>query len=797
MADIKEMIAKRVEEARLLGLEESLRENLDLIQKVRNQIQQCNISGYRNGLSKKSVPEEIEMRFDHHRINRRAFMTKYKGLKSVEKESTVEYRSFDNLMSHNVRVIRWNGNDGTPKKKIMLKDPIISHVPLVDWIPCKMHYSLERTVSMVNNNSSQGPRQDEDPLTLKATRHRQRKVSSVRVPGYDDVKIYIHYTIVDKKKFEIEVEISHIVCDVLHTKKGGAVVKKLAECIVNIFKRFYDSAEGISHVDNIVFSYGLYFNKPVLFDLKAYDNISDTYTHYMTYKLDGVRVFVILYRRCMYFMDMNNDVTKVCDVDHDYERITVLDAEYYDEKVYPFDILVSSSKSMTNLPFDKRLIELQSVVSKEPVLTPKPYQSYRSYSEFTEAFQTMYVEYKRDNTDMLIDGVIIVDGSSMYNEKRVMKWKADPTVDLYVTADSLQWGINGDRDISSYTKPTNIPDDAVNMVCEFVVSSNESLSYMRKRPDKTMPNHKDIVISTITSATKKRLTVQDLMCRTSVIYRRACNHFKRTIIDSIKGRCLDVGSGVGGDIHKYLNKKTNRTTELFCVEPDADYYKELLSRSKEYASGSTTVMCINKTMGSNEIEDDIAHIGTIDNVCFFFVINRMSLRDIRNSMKQIANVLDVNGRIHIIAMCKDKIRDWLKGLNSMDGVEYDEVVLKPDWNTDTLTMYLDSPTVGSIKENMYSTRELEDIVAGCGFVLQSERSMSPNSFMSDVYAGLMSTYVYMCFSMPEAGSQTVTEDITTIQTNSIDGITTAAHIGPSEAIDRDATTTRTNPIEDT
>ena len=68
--------------------------------------------------------------------------------------------------------------------------------------------------------------------------------------------------------------------------------------------------------------------------------------------------------------------------------------------------------------------------------------------------------------------------------------------------------------------------------------------------------------------------------------RKYHNIIKQNILDKYKGRLLDIGSGNGGDIHKWKHFR-----KIVCIEPDYEKIKNFKNRlSKSDIKNRVTII---------------------------------------------------------------------------------------------------------------------------------------------------------------------------------------------------------------
>ena len=132
--------------------------------------------------------------------------------------------------------------------------------------------------------------------------------------------------------------------------------------------------------------------------------------YYLTDKTDGIRTIIHIYNKNINFI---ND--KLTTEQTTTPGIYVLDAEFYKDIYYVFDVMVYDGKLITNLPFEKRLSYFNDVSKLSPKFKPK------IFIKLTDKFQTNIKKYK--GYDYETDGYILNPADGDYDNMTVYKYK--------------------------------------------------------------------------------------------------------------------------------------------------------------------------------------------------------------------------------------------------------------------------------------------------------------------------------------------------------------------------------------
>ena len=214
-----------------------------------------------------------------------------------------------------------------------------------------------------------------------------------------------------------------------------------------------------------------------------------------------------------------------------------------------------------------------------------------------DIFQTAMDVYKADHPYEL-DGMIFTPMHMGYYNERIFKWKEQNTIDFYYSNGTLHIagnrgkeyvnlpfsGIDGKGTFEVFKggkqirvqndifSSTNIPDsvkygkvsvsafkeyDGQVVECYFD-SKEKTFIPMKARGDKVLANNV-MVVNDAWRSVVFPFTLSDINEQQYTCVRRFHNRIKKHLIDAHKNKeILDIGSGAGGDIQKYIDSQAKR-----------------------------------------------------------------------------------------------------------------------------------------------------------------------------------------------------------------------------------------------
>lgn len=671
-----------------------------------------------------SKPEyEMELRFDSKRVDKKAFKIFFKEDLGIIEEtvSNVIVATYDNLMGNKIRIIHENDNE-----IFMKKEKILGPIRILDELPVRYTLSTER---ILDNISKSGHRID-------AKRIRRRKQFEYIDSTNRKCYFTCFFTIVNDEEYEIEIEL-----DIRLVKEQISDVDRNINSLVNlilwIYRKFYsyNNKEDKVYRTLNTMKNSVNFNMPGIFD---YKRLMSECTVYITHKLDGERCLLMSQGKSMFRYNRKGEIFYAFDISTDIGD-TILDAEYYDSEYYIFDILYYMSNDIRDEPFNIRM-EKAIDISETINVQFKAYMKVTNYDSFHEALMEMYV---RKSLSYTIDGIIVVPSDMKYKETRVMKWKKEPTIDFKIRDRKLYYLSNGIYDLCANISIDNYKHSMEEKIGEFVVRDNVA-TFMRYRNDKTYPNDKRFVERTLNMSRTQTLTLDDMLCNTPFIFRNAFNAYKRKIIGTMGGICLDIGSGKGSDIGKFMHHKDDNPsiTKLYCIEPDRTNFSELCRRIRNHPHKKRI---ISNVFSSLDKEFFLMSETKFDHVTIFLVINRMTLPEISQTIENIKIVTKINSKVHIIFMSTDRIKRYMD-INNSKEINECGITLRPNFQDKRLEIDMSSPTVSNIREYLVDEKAIIEKFGILGFKIEHQEVARSNYYMSKLFVDLMGMYKYLRFN---------------------------------------------------
>lgn len=211
-----------------------------------------------------------------------------------------------------------------------------------------------------------------------------------------------------------------------------------------------------------------------------------------------------------------------------------------------------------------------------------------------DIFQTAMEIYKKGNPKYELDGIIFTPMHMGYYNERIFKWKDQNTIDFYYSNGTLY--IAGNRGKEYVNMPfsgidgqgtfevfkagrrmkvknnifaSSLPDNvrygkvSTSLFGEYegqVVECYYDGKFipLKRRDDKLLANNV-MVVNDAWKSVVLPFTLQDIKEQQYTCVRRFHNRIKKHIIDAHIGKeILDIGSGAGGDIQKYIDAKAKR-----------------------------------------------------------------------------------------------------------------------------------------------------------------------------------------------------------------------------------------------
>ncbi|KAL6589286.1 hypothetical protein U3516DRAFT_573681 [Neocallimastix sp. 'constans'] len=168
----------------------------------------------------------------------------------------------------------------------------------------------------------------------------------------------------------------------------------------------------------------------------------------------------------------------------------------------------------------------------------------------------------------------------------------------------------------------------------FIVEINlDNNSFVKERKDKYTSNSIN-TFNSILIASYQKVNLEIFTPSSTVLMRKYHNIIKQNILHKYKGNLLDIGTGNGGDLHKWKNFR-----KIVCVEPDHEKIKVLKERiSKSEIRNRMSIL--QNTIQNVELKD-IYDVATC-----FFALNDFTYTNISRMLSNISK--NINGIFYLI-----------------------------------------------------------------------------------------------------------------------------------------------------
>lgn len=492
--------------------------------------------------------------------------------------------------------------------------------------------------------------------------------------------------------------------------------------------------------------FGGYWNKPR--NIKLNNMLTSHFDPYVTIKLDGRRNSMLISSNGVYIYSPPYTVFKIAELsekDADLDE-TLIDCEYMDDgEIFGFDILFYRGEDVRHKKFDERLDLLKSV-AQSGLFHPKKYfmesqihlEKYLTEGRnvkkvtggvFYDRVQKAFSEIDKKPYKGRTDGLIF-QPRHWYKNNHTFKWKDAKymTIDFLLVALSPEdLEAEGYEDIQGDDQPyrllvgeggTNIvfrgthryPFDGVAILdsldgmsldgkiveCKWDDENKTFISY-RIRDDRDKPNNsstaKDVwmdIMNPISEATIKGHTLQ--------LMRKYHNSKKLALLDKVFSQdavLLDIGSGRGGDLHKW---DKIRAKKVYAIEPN-DKNLEELERRRADSKIRTEVVPLNFGAEQTDKIKDSIH-DKLDGIISFFSLTFFpQSQEMYDGLLDTLSLLPPGGRFVGIVMDGYLVRDLLNDIRSEENIPDDEAA---DYNSKAFsieqTSEFDDKVVGNAIE---------------------------------------------------------------------------------------------------
>ena len=378
-------------------------------------------------------------------------------------------------------------------------------------------------------------------------------------------------------------------------------------------------------------------------DLISPDSILKNFT--VSVKADGIQYFLLFHKSGIWLYSPRRGLIKVCHLSEDYqdldgtlyigellEEINLKEGETLSSKYMylPFDCLGYKGKSIISENYLSRIERVKDIVEKElfcdgssilkveeKKIFPLGDNSESFYKNFNQCYESVKsLSYKDDgfiftpiDSPFVAKGQFQKSGRILSNVLDVCKFKPVEKRSLdFLVKDGFLYLYTGSdlKKFNSVSYSLDFPGDIDDKIVEFfpkMSSDGIKLIPERIRYDKEYPNTVAIADEIVKSYYEKNpVTIETLLGKDTVLMRSYNNMEKRKLLKNARDYVIDIGSGKGGDIDKY-SSNTN-VEKVLLIEPNPDYYSELLDRLKTskkknifdtlLSKGESTDLIINK-----------------------------------------------------------------------------------------------------------------------------------------------------------------------------------------------------------
>jgi hypothetical protein len=506
----------------------------------------------------------------------------------------------------------------------------------------------------------------------------------------------------------------------------------------------------------------------------------------VTCKAEGLRKFLVIHETGLWIVFPGEfcKVARFEDLPFGWRKYvnTILDGEdipvenrlaYKEAKHYylPFDTLVFAGRNVMNEPLEKRIqyaatIRSQGIVTiggrASLVMEEKPFYFFKDgpesfYNSITKIFRfiEMSANYKTD-------GLMFTPNNSPYNPQTgryyhgnarvlskqpdVCKWKPfdEMTVDLaYYDGSKRQLKTTRNKDFEGTDKFPFDVDTQVDWyssmfnsiqngtILEFEPKKNQEgiiiLHPKRIRTDKATPNSIETARD-VWNDINSPIPVETLLGESMQLLRMYHNNIKFEILTKNivpNSHLIDIGSGAGGDLNKWMKGKYSK---ILAIEPNEIHIKEFKSRLENYpdkdkiallkSGGEETTKIMNavvETFGE-ELGDKPVYISMMLSLSFFFGEKRMlkGLCETLLSIKSLVREKNPLQEVHFLFFTIEESRELSLFEKYNNFIDFPGVKIR--YNPETEKVFInfpDSQTIlGEQEEYLVKLDEMFGILEG-------------------------------------------------------------------------------------
>jgi SAM-dependent methyltransferase len=299
----------------------------------------------------------------------------------------------------------------------------------------------------------------------------------------------------------------------------------------------------------------------------------------MTMKMDGMRNLCICFEDELYLISSKLIVKKLgfkCRHNKDF----ILDGEFFRGNYHVFDAISYHDNLKERLEYVSQII---SSLEPHEIRNGEIFVKKYDYEDIGVKFATVKptIDYK------MYDGIIFVKSETDYKNSAPLKWKPVEkiTIDLQVEDGYLM--AQGKSGLEKFTKLNSIhkgikDHDIIEWSYD---TSKDSFVPVRHRYDKLKPNFITVAkdnMASIISPFDEQLLAPKQNQAPLVAMRKFHNWVKRKYIENYKGECgtvLDLASGQGGDLGKYIDSGIK---QIFGFDINEEYLEEAKKRKASF-----------------------------------------------------------------------------------------------------------------------------------------------------------------------------------------------------------------------
>jgi hypothetical protein len=653
---------------------------------------------------------EAEIRFG--KITSHAFdsiITDSKELNTTE--NLYEVKNKKNIVLKEV-VDNCDGQRHNPK--FILKEEVSSdYVVFGSTTKLKVVLSIERVYHDINNK------------LFLMTRHKSRMSKEMSGFRIDKTKIVDE----DKKtSYELELEITDVDVDVVEFVE---TLRKISDSIYKYANVKRLIASITPDVDLSVYK----FPKPV--DVSVRDiRYKFKGGGSVGYKLDGFRKFIAIIGGNIYSISISGDETLIYEGRSGNAVLSVYDSEQMGDQYHIFDTIIQSGKNVLGEDLVKRIsyipelcIRINMEIQKQ-LFVAKSHFIFRDFNGFKEAHKMIL--NKMDG--YVCDGMIYTP-MGKYNE--VFRLKPRMTVDFAFVDGSLKLFSKGklvDSDFTLQESEEKLPEESY--IIECYIEKPGKAFYIRPRPDKKFPNLYGLVKKSLKFVGEENKISDSFQGKTVYFLRSYHNDVKRRLLEKGSGNLLDIGSGRGGDISKWMSY-----VKVFCVEPNDENIVELTSRIRSKVLNIRTPKI---EVLSSVIENVCENYPIIlnENITTISAMFSLNLVDLEKTI----NVIDKISSDSCLFICTVMSGKYVKRFFKVIGKDSfccESYTLRLRKNV--LSIDVGDTMVRNQVENLLDVDKFVEDMARIRFRLQNRKRMLEEFFMSDDEYVLSSMYEYLIF----------------------------------------------------